>query len=409
MANKKKDLEAALDDTISSANTLKNNTTGKETHELADKTIDIANSIKRTVNEKTTTFDPEDDPDIRYTDGMQLIPSGSITLNMACSDQTYGAFALGRYANLIGDSSAGKSFLAISMLAEVAQMPEFDEYDFYYDDAEEANSFDVGHLFGQELANRLQPPSFDKDGEPVHSNTIQDFNLHVFDIFDKKKPFIYILDSFDALTSSAEMKTAAENINATRKGTAEAGTYGMDKPKLIGQILRQITRKLRSTKSFILIISQTRDNINPTSFTKKTRSGGNALKFYASHEIWLACKGVIKKTVNYQDRIIGVTTRAKVSKNKLTGKQRVVDFDIYYEYGIDDLGACIDFLVAVKHWVMEKKSIVATELDVKYTREKLIDVIESNDWEDIVFKTYREQWMIIENAVKPKRKKKFGR
>lgn len=358
------------------------------------------------------------DDDIVIDNNTVYVPSGSKMLDIACSDNWKGAFVPGRYVNLIGDSSAGKSILALSMLAELTRIPAFDNYRFIYDDAEEANSFDVKALFGQKLYDRIEPPNtqelvVESTGEvinaPKNSSTIQEFQLHVFDAIEHKsgKPFIYILDSFDSISSKAEIETAQANMTALRKGTKESGSYGMDKPKIVGQILRMIVSKLKQTQSFLLIVSQTRDDINPMTFTKKTRSGGNALKFYASHEIWLAVLGKIKKTALGHERIIGVDVRAKITKNKLTGKIREIDFPIYYSYGIDDIGACFDFIMSTNHWEMNKKTILATEFDITGTRDTIIKHIETQNKEEELFAIANKRWLMIEDAVAVKRKSKF--
>jgi len=383
-----------------------------------DQVTDITEAITMSMEEADNESLIPIDDNIEIDENTVLISSGSKMLNLACSDRWQGAFVPGRYVNLIGDSSAGKSFVAISMLAELANDTRFDDYRFIYDDAEEANSFDVVNLFGKKLASRLESPNTQKavnidTGEevevPKNSSTIQDFQLHVFDAIEheSKKPFIYILDSFDALSSKAEIETAQANMVAHRKGTKEAGSYGMDKPKIAGQILRMIVSKLKKTQSFLLIISQTRDDINPMTMTKKTRSGGRALKFYASHEIWLAVAGKIKKTALGQDRIIGVDVKAKVSKNKLTGKLREIDFTIFYSYGVDDLSSCFDFIVATKTWETEKKSFVATELGITGTKEAIIKHVENNELEDVLYALANERWNKIEELVAVKRKSKF--
>lgn len=369
---------------------------------------DVAKQVVIDITDAEYVFDPADDPDIEYVEGMTLIPSGCKRLDIACSDTTKGAFALGKYANLIGDSSSGKTILALSMLAEMSKIPFFDTYDFVYDDVEQAMSFNLPKLFGKKLAARLQPPAVHKDGSAIHSDTIQDFNLYINNRIDSKKPFIYILDSFDALTSDAEIDTNDTMLKNMRSGKNEkVGSYGMDKPKIIGQILRQIVTKLNTSQSFLLIISQTRDNISVVSFAEKTRSGGRALKFYASHEIWLATAGPIKKTVLGQERVIGTKAKAKVTKNKLTGKSRSVEFDIYYEYGIDDIGSCIDFLITTKTIGSDKKSLCVPQFNFEGSKEKLVQLIEEKGLEEDMFKIYHNVWMDIENKLNPRRKSKF--
>jgi RecA/RadA recombinase len=336
-------------------------------------------------------------------------------LNLACSDHHRGAFTTGKMVNLIGDSSSGKSFMAFTMLAQIAYNDLFADYRLIYDDVEQACDFDIAKLFGASFASRLEAPANEKDGSPIYSDTIQDFHMHIFDALEytddnnNKKPFIYVLDSFDALTSREEKETADKNIKALRANKKAAGSYGMEKPKILGQILRMIVSGMKESKSFLLIISQTRDNISVMSFSKKTRSGGRALKFYASHEIWLASRGKINKTTKGVERVIGTDVQAKVTKNKLTGKLRDADYPIYYDYGIDDIGPCVEFLVDTGFWDVRKQTIIATDFDLEATQAKLIKHIEETDQEQKLFAMAEKQWQTIENAVKLTRKSKFGK
>ena len=54
--------------------------------------------------------------------GKLWVPSGSILFNLACSDRYSGAYLEGRMINLVGDSSSGKSFLALSGMAAMANV-----------------------------------------------------------------------------------------------------------------------------------------------------------------------------------------------------------------------------------------------------------------------------------------------
>jgi recombination protein RecA len=311
----------------------------KATEEMAQ-TIEADAAFTRNKGQVPETEATEDTPQI-------LIPAGCVVLNLACSDRADGAYAPGSMVNLIGDSSAGKTYIALTMGADIAHNPLFDDYRIIFDDVEQANEFDMERLFGTKLAERIEPPRYEEDGEtPLYSDTIQDFHVAVDDAFKDGRPFIYILDSLDALTSREEQKVVKENLDKLRKGNLPDGSYGMDKPKALSQFLRLIVARLKKTKSFILVISQTRDNISPLSFAQKTRSGGRALKFYCSHEIWLAEGNRELK----RERAIGKIVHAKITKNKITGKVREVFFPIYNEYGVDNIGACLNLLCHENVW-----------------------------------------------------------
>ena len=333
-----------------------------------------------------------------------LITTGSTLLNLALSDNVKGGWLKGTMANIIGDSSAGKSFAALTTFAETHAKGQCDDYALIYDDVENANAFDMAYLFGQEVADRIIPPNLDEDDEDAPSDMIEDFHANIVRAL-AQGPCIYCLDSFDALNAEADEKKSMELLKAREAGKDAAGSYGMAKAKKSSEILRQVCGRIKKTSSFLCIVSQTRDNIDPMSPQKKTRSGGKALKFYATHELWLANGGALKR----KDRIIGVRCKVKISKNKLTGKVREVEFPIYYDYGIDNIGSCVDFLVKEKHWPGGgSKRIEPKGLDIEPgLRAKIIKQIEAEGLEDELDEIVSQVWFEIEESLRLNRKPKY--
>lgn len=322
-----------------------------------------------------------------------LIPTGSVLLNLACSDSVSGGYATGKIVNLIGDSSSGKTLLALSMLAEVSNLSQFDKYRLIFDDAEEALEFDLEYLFGEKVANRIELD--------VISNTVEDYYGNVLRALKEGDPFIYVLDSFDAITADAEVKRSKEYETGKED---KSGSYKTEKARMSSEILRVIKGKIRETDSLLLIISQTRDNIGfGAMFQPKVRAGGKALKFYCCHEVWLAVGGKEKK----KDREIGARVFAKVSKNKLTGKRRDVEFPIYYDYGADDISSCIDFLVQEKAWKKTKSTIDSNDFVEACSKKKLIQTIEEESLEKELFELVQSEWQLVEESIRLKRKRKY--
>ena len=330
-----------------------------------------------------------------------LLPTGSVMLNLACSNTYRGGYEAGRMVNLIGDSNSGKTYLALEILAQCCQRKAFDNYSIIYDDCEHALSMDIETLFGSRLAGRIKPPSTNTDGEEQYSRTVEDFHCNILDAIDEG-PCIYVLDSFDALTSEQDEDKIDDMREARKSGKDVSGSYRMAKPKKASEILQDVVGKIEKSKSFLLVISQTRDNIDPRSFEKKTRSGGRALKFYASHEIWLAVKGKVRQ----KDRVVGSELKAKVSKNKLTGTFREVEFDFRHGYGCDDIASALDFLTTEK--AISKGKGTYTWRDVSGTTAKVIKEIEERGLEKLLFQDLEQCWNDIEESLKPKRKSKYG-
>jgi len=93
-----------------------------------------------------------------------------------------------------------------------------------------------------------------------------------------------------------------------------------------------------------VIISQVRENIQPFSFEKYTRSGGKALDFYAHTVLWLATlKKIVKK-----EKSVGVVVKAKTTKSKTPRPFRDCQFSIVFDYGIDNIGSNLDYLYVLR-------------------------------------------------------------
>jgi len=282
-----------------------------------------------------------------------FLSTGSTLLNLALTGKPNCGFIKGRYHFIVGDSTSGKTFLSLTCLAEAAKNSNFKKYRFIYDDAEGGALMDFGKFFGEKVARRIRPPRKTKDSSPLYSVSIEEFYYNVDDAIRKEKPFIYILDSMDSLSSTNEEAKFKQHKNAWRKGTKAPGSYGDGKAKKNSVGIRQLLTPLRESNSILIIINQTRDNIG-FGFEKKTRSGGHALRFYATWEIWSSVVGKITRTVGGSVRQLGVICRIKIKKNRVTGRERTIDIPIYHSFGIDDIGSCVEFLIKEKHWKKKK-------------------------------------------------------
>lgn len=339
----------------------------------------------------------------------EFLSSGSTLLNLACTNNPFGAFAKGKYTYFVGDSTSGKTFLSMTCFAEALRSPEFKDYRLIYDNVEDGCLIDLEKLFNKKVANTVEPPAGTKK-DPTYSTTIEEFYYNLDDVIIKAKedeaPFIYILDSMDGLSSDAEGSKFSEHKKAYRNGKNSAGSFGDGKAKKNSEGLRQILKGIRTTGSILIVISQTRDNLSP-GFNPKTRSGGHALRFYACIEMWTSLAGRIKKTVREKERNIGIHAKAQVKKNRITGELHEVIIDIYPSYGIDDIGGCIDYLIKEKWWKKKKQSIIAEEFDVTCTREKLIQHIEDNGLQRKLSIITGKCWNEIREASQMNRRKKY--
>lgn len=355
---------------------------------------DFEESLNESVFSKSDKVDPA-----------HLIPTGSTTFNLECSGRIEGAFAMGKIVNLIGDSHAGKTLFGFTIFAECSLDAKFDTYRFIYDDVETANEFDIPYLFSDKVNDRID--------QSVRSKTIEDFNDNIARALEKDQPFIYILDSFDALTSETAIEKDIENRKAREKGNQIKGSYGDGKAKSASALFAQRTQDLADKNSVLIIISQTRDNIGfGAMFTPKTRSGGKALKFYSFHEIWLACQ----KKEKTGKRTIVTNVQAKITKNKLTGRHGEAYFPVLFDYGVDNISSCINFLSDEGNWAGTKTALntkglvplkVVNGKSKHRSKKEVVEYIEDNNLEEKLFQLCQNTYDEIMEGLKPKRKRKY--
>ena len=335
---------------------------------------------------------------------LSFLSTGSTLLNLACTGKPYCGFAKGRYYFIVGDSISGKTFLSLTCLAEASINPNFDNYRFIYDNSEGGALMDIKRFFGKEVFKRMEPPGW--DNRPLYSRSIEEFYFHVDDAIRKGRPFIYILDSMDSLSSQEEADKFDATKTAMRRGKKVAGSYTDGKAKKNSANLRRLLKPLADTNSILIIINQTRDNIG-FGFEKKTRSGGHALRFYATIELWSSVKKKISKNIKGKKRQLGVECLIQIKKNRITGRERTLTIPIYHSIGIDNTGSCVKFLIEENHWKVQSNKIIAPEFKFKGSKEKLIRYIEKENMERDLHDITADIWNEIERLCEVKRKIRY--
>jgi len=374
----------------------------------------LTEQVEESAEKEVEPFVDNIGPDPKTITPDRLIPSGVTLLNCACSDNPFGAFAKGSINTMPGKSASGKTALMLTMLAACASIPEFNDYELILDDGEEAQSFDLEYLFPV-LVGRLKAPRY--DGElPVHSNTIEDFEGNVLLRCKAGKPFIYVLDSLDSLSSTAELDreyaNAVKNAKTNDEKEKAKQSYGTEKARIISQTLRMVNGKIKNSDSALFIIQQTKQNLNKIFKYQpdRTTSGGEAPFFYSFHRVYTnSIKSYTDESRNIKHKI-GGRTKVEVIKNKLNGKKRKIEFDIYEDLGIDDLAGNIDFLKTTKEIKMSGAYMKFPEIlgDEKMYRTDLIKYIERENLESKVQEVVGKVWNEIEKDIRlSDRKRRF--
>lgn len=315
------------------------------------------------------------------------ISSGCTLLNLALSNEVDFGYKTGKIVNIVGDKSSGKTLLAIEVMMYVYSILN-KRYDIklIYNEGEAA--------FDKEYAEKLGLPVNDIDFR--ESNTVEDLYEDIckeMDMKEKDKPdlIIYIQDSLDSISSENEIE---QEFNK--------GSYGMSKPKQLSQLFRRLVRKIKKNNILLIIISQIRDKIGVTFGETKTRAGGHALDFYASQVIWLYEKGKIKEG----NLPTGLEIKAKIKKNKVWKPFREVDFNILFEYGIDDISSNIDYLIENKYYEKNSTGRILFENKI-FSREDFIQFMMQNNREDEIRRNVKSIWDSLEEKSKVYRKPKY--
>ena len=247
--------------------------------------------------------------------------------------------------------------------------------------------------------------------------------------------FIYTLDSEDSLVpydefvksmktmrakaSKREKEMAGDAKGAEREGEKIKGDYGMAKAKINSNQIRIASNTVKDTGSILIILKQSRQNVNPLTarFADKTRNGGVALTYYNANELWFSIWGKIRKRVMGKERRTGFVMRVVIRRNSQNGKvDREVLIPFYDDYGVDDLGACVLYLVNEKHWGVSgnpedrdlfKKKVTAPEFKFTGTIEDLAGHIEISGKQLELQLLTTTLWQKIENECRLQRKPRY--
>lgn len=358
-----------------------------------------------------------------------LLSTGCTLLNMAFSGRPNGGIPKGCYVHLVGESGALKTWTTFCIFGEAAINPEFDAYDFVFDNAENGALMDVERYFGSGVLTRLKPP-WDKGPGSV---TVQDFYYNV-ESNVRTGPCIYVIDSMDALRDAVEEENfeAKLHFHETGKGkSAIKGSMGMNKARTNSDHAARIANvTLRSNGSILVVISQTRDLLNAQFPGMKTCGGGRALKFYSHLQAWTKVRAPIKRNYLGKEREIGAEITVDVQKNRLCGWEgKLPPLEFLKGYGLDDVGSNVSYLLDEKHWTAppvdpkakkDKRAAVAPddnedapkrfaapEFDFVGTKEQLVKLIQSQGRESELAEVVANVWWVIAAGAAPERKPRY--
>lgn len=116
---------------------------------------------------------------------------------------------------------------------------------------------------------------------------------------------------------------------------------------------------------------------------------------------------ILKWKLGGKDYVIGVQTRVKCTKNKFEGKVREALVDIYYDYGIDDIGSCLNYAKEYDFCQVSRGVFDIPELNLTGDSKSIIEKIENEGLQDKLYAWIESKWKEREDKLSLKRKGKF--
>ena len=257
----------------------------------------------------------------------EWISTGSTMLDLAISNRPNGGLPVGRIIEITGLEASGKSLLAAHALADTQKKGGL----AVYIDTENAISREFLEAIGVNLKDMLYVPL----------ETIED----IFDAMDS------IVESVRKNSKSRIVTIVVDSVAGASTKQEMAADYDKDgwatsKAIILSKAMRKITNFVGRERICLIFTNQLRTRLGVSFGDQWTTSGGKAIAFHSSVRLRLKSVGQIKlaKSADKPEAVVGITTRAQVVKNRMGPPLRTVDYDIYFDSGIDDYGSWLTMM-----------------------------------------------------------------
>src|SRR5437764_3482196 len=261
---------------------------------------------------------------------VSAIPTGALPLDLALG---VGGIPKGRVTELYGPESAGKTTLALHVIAEAQRAGGV------------AAFVDAEHALDPIYASRI---GVNIDELLISQPDTGEQALEIVEVLVRSGAVdVVVVDSVAALVPKAEIEG--------EMGDSHVGLQA----RLMSQALRKLTAAISKSSTTVIFLNQLRAKVGIMFGNPETQPGGRALKFYASVRLDIRKVEVIKSGLDS----IGSRVKVKVVKNKVAPPFRSAEFDLLFNEGISREGSLID--AAVEFGIVEKSGTWMSYGDVR--------------------------------------------
>ena len=341
---------------------------------------DLAEEIKTHAKAK-----PKKETNKEYEGNTEImISSGSTLLNLAISGgrKRGGGFPGGIMVVAYGPSGSGKTVLACEVAGDIQRQGGA----INYKDSEarlDKKFSEVFDLVYDEISYE-KPNTVSEAFLPLYKWKVDTANVNG-----------YIIDSLAALSTDMEM----DNDDGDK--------MGMRRAKEFSEHLRKGARIVTNNNLLLFCTNQIREKADAQKYERKDiNPGGKAIEFYASLILRFSSYSKITKEVKVAGkpvkRVVGIEVDVEVVKSSIWKPHHVAPVIIYYNYGIDDIRANLQY---IKDYSSNTVYTVNDE-PLNISLDKSVVMVESMGKENELREQVIDLWEEIEAKFEMTRKKK---
>ena len=263
------------------------------------------------------------------TDLTEWVSTGDDMLDLAISNRPNGGFPVGRIVEVTGLEASGKSLLSAHTLANTQKKGGL----AVYIDTENAINQEFLEALGVDTQKLLYVPL----------EAVED----IFDAMDSIIESIRKSDNNRLVTIVVDSVAAATTKVELAADYDQAG-YATQKAIIISKAMRKITNLIGRERILVVFTNQLRVRMGVSFGDPYTTSGGKALGFHASCRLRMKQMGKLNSKVGGVEQTVGIKTRVQVIKNRMGPPLRAVDFEIYFDRGIDRYSSWLNTMKTYK-------------------------------------------------------------